>query len=273
MDIRHLLRPPPLVHILRLSGVIGGHAGPFQSGLSLAGLAGVIERAFQPKRLAAVALAINSPGGSPVQSSLICQRIRALADEKKVPVFAFAEDVAASGGYWLALAADELFVDENSIVGSIGVVAAGFGFQELIERWGIERRIYTQGSRKAMLDPFRPENPDDVARVAELQRDIHESFKTHVRSRRAGKLTVPEEQLFTGDVWTGRRAVALGLADGIGELRQVMRARFGDKVRLRAMGPPKSWLRRQLRIADPNAWAEALLDAAEQRALWQRFGG
>lgn len=273
MTLPSFLRPPPLVHVLRLSGVIGGRAGPFQSGLSLSGLAGVIERAFQPKRLAAVALAINSPGGSPVQSSLICQRIRALADEKKVPVFAFAEDVAASGGYWLALAADELFVDENSIIGSIGVVAAGFGFQELIERWGIERRIYTQGSRKAMLDPFRPENPDDVARVTELQTDIHESFKALVRRRRAGKLTAPEEQLFNGDVWTGRRAVALGLADGIGELRQVMRARFGDKVRLRAVGAQKSWLRRQLRIGDPNAWADALLDAVEQRALWRRFGG
>lgn len=267
------LNPPPLVTVLRLYGAIGSRSGPFGSGLSLAGLAGVIERAFQPRRLAAVALAINSPGGSPVQSSLIAQRIRALADEKSVPVIAFAEDVAASGGYWLAMAADELYVDDNSIIGSIGVVAAGFGFPDLIERLGIERRVYTQGERKAMLDPFRPVDPDDVARVRALQQDIHESFKALVRRRRAGKLAAPEEDLFNGDIWTGRRAVELGLADGIGEVRQVMRRRFGDKVRLRAIGAPKSWLRRQLRIADPGAWTEAALEAVEQRGLWRRFGG
>jgi signal peptide peptidase SppA len=273
MILPDLLHPSPVVTVLRLHGAIGGHAGPLRSGLSLSSLAGVIERAFQPRRLAAVALVINSPGGSPVQSSLIGQRIRALADEKSVPVIAFAEDMAASGGYWLAMAADELYVDESSIIGSIGVISAGFGFPSLLERLGVERRVYAQGERKAMLDPFRPEDADDVARVKALQADIHEAFKALVRRRRAGRLKAPEEQLFNGDVWTGRRAVELGLADGIGEVRQVMRARFGDKVRLRAVATPKSWLRRQLKIADPSEWAEALLDAVEQRALWRRFGG
>ncbi len=275
MDMISLLdrfRPTaPLVTVLRLQGVIG-RVGGIRHGLEAAPLAPLIERAFAPKPLAAVALAINSPGGAPVQSSLIHQRIRQLATEKNVPVIAFVEDVGASGGYWLALAADEIYADTNSILGSIGVVAAGFGFTGLIERMGVERRIYAQGERKSMLDPFRPEDPEDIARVKALQADIHDSFKAVVRARRGDKLKAPEEMLFNGDIWTGRRAVELGLIDGLGELRETMRRRFGDKVRLRLIGERKAWLLRRLRIAAPETWATAALAAVEERALWSRYG-
>lgn len=263
--------PGPLVTVLRLHGIIGRGA-PLRQGLSLAGLAPLIEHAFAPKRLAAVALAINSPGGSPVQSSLIYQRIRQLAQEKNVPVLGFVEDVGASGGYWLSLAADEIYADASSILGSIGVIAAGFGFTGLIERLGVERRVYQQGERKAMLDPFRPENPDHVARVHELQADIHASFKELVRARRGQKLRADDAELFNGDIWTGRRAVELGLIDGLGELRGVLRQRFGDKVRLKVVGDRRGWLRRRLHLGEPEAWAEAALAALDERAQWGRFG-
>lgn len=275
MDVTSLLdrlRPPaPLVTVLRLQGVIG-RAGGIRHGLEVASLAPLIERAFAPKSLAAVALAINSPGGTPVQSSLIHQRIRQLAVEKNVPVIAFIEDVGASGGYWLALAADEVYADANSIVGSIGVIAAGFGFTGLIERLGVERRVYAQGERKPLLDPFRPENPEDVGRVKALQADIHDSFKAVVRARRGDRLKAPEEELFNGDIWTGRRALELGLIDGLGELRETMRRRFGDKVRLRLIGERKAWLLRRLHLTTPQAWAAAALAAVEERALWDRYG-
>ena len=186
----------PVVAVVRLNGVIG-QMGPLRGGLSLRGLAGIIERAFRQKRLKAVALAINSPGGSPVQSSLIHARIRALAEERDIPVLVFCEDVAASGGYWLACAGDEIYANENSIVGSIGVVSAGFGFVELIKKLGVERRVYTAGEKKAALDPFRPESPDDIARLKSIQIDMHDSFKELVRRRRGKRLRVPEEQLFS----------------------------------------------------------------------------
>jgi serine protease SohB len=266
------LRGTPVVAVVRLSGVIGP-LGPWRSGLSLAGLATTLERAFALGGARAVALAINSPGGSPVQSALIAKRVRVLAAEKKLPVFAFVEDVAASGGYWLATAADEIYADDSSIVGSIGVISAGFGFSELLQRLGIERRVHTAGPRKSMLDPFRPENPEDVARLEALQREIHDSFKAQVRARRGERLKADDETLFSGEFWTGRRGLELGLIDGLGDLRSVMRARFGDKVRLRLVGGQRGWLMRRLgRSAAPDGWARDLLAAAEERALWARFG-
>jgi serine protease SohB len=264
------VRGVPVVVVLRLAGVIGP-LGPWRSGLSLGGLARTLERGFSMGGLTAVALAINSPGGSAVQSSLIAKRIRDLAVEKKLPVFAFAEDVAASGGYWLATAADEIFADESSIVGSIGVISASFGFTDLMRRAGIERRVYTAGPRKAMLDPFRPEDPTDVEHLKALQLDIHESFKAQVRARRGSRLKADETTLFSGEVWTGRRALELGLIDGLGDLRTVMRARYGDKVKLLPVGVERGLLRR-LRIGGPQGWAEDLLAAAEERALWARYG-
>ncbi|HEX3863581.1 MAG TPA: S49 family peptidase [Stellaceae bacterium] len=278
LPIERLRHPPPLVTVIRLDGVIGPRQ--WRGGLSLESQAEVLERAFAPDGLSAVALAINSPGGSPVQSALLFRRIRQLADEKNVPVFAFAEDVAASGGYWLALAGDEIYAEEASLLGSIGVVSAGFGLERLIERFGIERRLHTAGDNKALLDPFLPEDPDDVARLAVLQRDIHETFKDHVRRCRGAKIDAADETLFSGTVLTGRMALAKGLIDGIGDLRSVMRARFGDKLRLVPVAAARRrWWRRRARPSvtriPPGAIPAVLgdvLDFFEARALWARFG-
>lgn len=271
-------RDHPMVAVVRLAGVISAMPTPGRGSLNLAGLAEPLERAFSLGGVKAVALAVNSPGGSPVQSALIHKRIRALAAEKELPVFAFAEDVAASGGYWLATAADEIYADENSILGSIGVVSAGFGFTGVIEKLGVERRLYTEGDNKAMLDPFLPEDPEDVARLHAIQKDIHDSFKALVRERRGDKLPKRNvNRLFTGDVWTGPKALELGLIDGLGDMRGVLRERFGDKVKLRVFGPRQGWLQRRFGItapprSDPADWATALLDTALARAHWSRFG-
>lgn len=260
----------PTITILRLAGAIG--AGPLRAGLSAQALEPAIVRAFAPKRLAAVVLAINSPGGSPVQSALIHDRIRRLADERKVPVIATCEDVAASGGYWLAVAADEILVDANSILGSIGVVSAGFGLHEAIGRLGIERRLHTAGTRKAQLDPFQPEDAEEAARLDALLGEIHENFKAHVRMRRAGKLKAEESALFTGEFWTGRRAVELGLADRVIGLRPYLEERFGKKVRLRDVPAGRASLLRRLRGSSVEALPGAAIAALEERALWARFG-
>lgn len=267
----------PLVSVLRLNGVIGQGGGPMSRGLCLSGLAATIEKAFAPKKQSAVALLVNSPGGSPVQSAMIARRIRDLAVEKKVPVFAFCEDVAASGGYWLACAADEIFADSASVVGSIGVVSQSFGLHELIERHGVERRIHTAGDRKVLLDPFQAERPGDVERLNDLLQDVHDDFKSYVRDRRAGRLQAPESELFSGAFWTGRRALQLGLIDGIGHLRPVLRERFGEKVQLRVVNSERGW-RRVLPRSQTNEsrWADAAVGAIiasiEERALWSRYG-
>lgn len=276
---------PPTVAVLRLGGVIG-QLGPLRAGMSLAALAPSLERAFSLGGLKAVALIVNSPGGSPVQSALICQRIRALAADKDVPVIAFVEDVAASGGYWLACAADEIFAQEASIVGSIGVISAGFGFSEALRRLGVERRVYTAGEKKGLLDPFQPENPDDVARLKALQAEIHDGFKSLVRDRRGSRLKGTEDELFSGAFWSGRRALDLGLIDGIADLRGELHRRYGEKVRLRLIAPSRGWL--QKRLAPSAALspddlvaasggvganlAHGLLAALEERALWGRYG-
>jgi len=273
-----LSKPAPVVGVLRLAGVIG-RLGPVRSGLTLSGLADAIERVFKLRRLEAVALAINSPGGSPVQSALIAGRIRALAEEKDIPVFAFAEDVAASGGYWLALAGDEIYANESSIIGSIGVVSSGFGFTEMIKRFGIERRLHTAGSNKAMLDPFLPEKPSDLRHLKQLQGDIHETFEETVRGRRGEKLRAKEKDLFSGAFWTGSRALDMGLIDGIGDLRSVMRAKFGERVKLKEIQKGKRLWRRWTGLATPwgrgggsEDWAGAALAAIEERLIWNRFG-
>ena len=280
MNIREQLRldrlwpRAPVVSVLRFEGVIMPRLR--RGGVSLATHAAAIDRAFRVANLVAVAIVVNSPGGSPVQSALLFRRIRELADEKGVPVIAFAEDVAASGGYWLALAGDEIFSEETSILGSIGVVSSGFGFSRLIERLGIERRLHTAGERKSLLDPFLPENPSDVERLGVLQQDIHRAFQDHVRIRRAGKIDGADETLFSGDVLTGRMAVDRGLVDGIGELRAVMRARYGDKVRLRPFGAERRrWpFSRRLPFAarEPSTVIAELADWIEARLLWARFG-
>jgi len=274
LSVEPLGQRPPVVTVLRFEGVIMPRSR--RGGVSLASHAAAIEKAFRVSRLAAVAIVINSPGGSPVQSALLYRRIRQLADEKRVPVVAFAEDVAASGGYWLALAGDEIFSEETSLLGSIGVISAGFGLYQLIGRLGIERRLHTAGERKSLLDPFLPEDAADIERLRALQQDIHQSFKDHVRARRAGKINDGDESLFTGDVLTGRMALDRGLIDGIGELRAVMRARYGDKVKLRPVtAERRRWtvLNRVPFIGrEPVSRIAELADWIEARLLWARFG-
>ena len=261
----------PLVHVVRLHGAIG-IGTPLRPPLTMEGLAQTLERAFARKGIAAVALIINSPGGSAVQSALIHARIRALAEEKNIPVFAFCEDVAASGGYWLACAGDEIYADSSSIVGSIGVISASFGFVEAIRKLGIERRVHTAGESKSVLDPFQPEKQEDVERLKKLQLDVHEDFKALVRTRRSGKLRGEETELFSGAFWSGRQALALGLVDGIGHLRDVMRARFGEKTELKVIARPHGWGLRRLGFGTAVDPASGLIDAMEIRALWGRFG-
>ncbi len=275
--------PKPVVAVVRLSGVISDRSGISRSGLSAAGLVTVLETAFKMPNLKAVALAINSPGGSPVQSSLIGKRIRALAEEHEVPVIAFAEDVAASGGFWLACAADEIYADDSSVIGSIGVISAGFGFQNAIKKLGVERRVYTAGEMKSTLDPFLREKPDDIERLAELQQDVFNAFKEMVRERRKDKLNASEDELFTGAFWTGRRALEMGLIDGLGELTSVMQERYGDKVRFRPVEQRQNWLKQKLGFGMTNRnWpapkgamssiVDEVLVAIEERGLWNKFG-
>jgi serine protease SohB len=270
----------PTVPVVRLTGVIG-FSTPLKPGLTLAGIARALDRAFAMGKPKAVALSINSPGGSAVQSHLIYRRIRQLAEEKSVPVIAFVEDVAASGGYMIACAADEIVCDSSSILGSIGVVGGTFGFNRLIEKVGIERRLYTSGERKAMLDPFLPEKPEDVERLKAIQREIHEGFIALVKSRRGAVLAGPEETLFSGEYWTGRRSLELGIADRVGDLRSTVRERFGDKVATPLVSAERSLFGRRIPgvgasyLGEPWAgagFADEVLSAIEARALWARYG-
>ncbi len=259
----------PLIHHVRLHGAIG-IGTPLRPAITAKDIVPVLERAFAKKGIAAVAVSINSPGGSAVQSALIHTRIRALAEKHKVPVYAFCEDVAASGGYWLACAADEIYADDSSIVGSIGVIAAGFGFVDAIEKLGIERRVHMAGDNKSILDPFQPEKKEDVKRLLSLQADVHEAFKAAVRSRREGKLKGDEKELFSGAFWAGRQALDLGLIDGIGHLHDVLQRKFGDKVVVRTISPSTGWGLKRLGLGAD--FAGSLLEAMELRALWARFG-
>ena len=277
------LRPgAAVVPVVRLSGVIGA-VTPLRPGMTLATLARVLERAFSMRNAKAVALVINSPGGSPVQSRQIYLRIKQLAAEKKLPVLVFVEDVAASGGYMIACAGDEIICDPSSILGSIGVVGGSFGFQEAIRRLGIERRLYTAGAHKAMLDPFLPENPDDVAKLKALQREIHQIFIALVKESRGARLKGNDDTLFTGEYWAGESSIALGLADSIGDLRSTLRARYGEKVLTPVIAQPSGLLSGLLGRKSPGAGQlsamesmaglpDDLISAVESRAIWAKFG-
>jgi signal peptide peptidase SppA len=268
-----LRKTAPVVPVLRLNGAIGA-VMPLRSGLTLSALAGPLERAFSVKAAPAVAIIVNSPGGAAVQSHLIFQRIRALADEHDKRVIVAVEDVAASGGYMIAIAGDEIIVDPSSIVGSIGVVSAGFGFQRLIEKIGVERRVHTAGKSKAMLDPFRPEKREDVARLEALQLDVHAAFIDMVKTRRGSRLA-DDPDLFTGAFWSGAGAVKLGLADRVGELRAVLRDRFGKDVRMKLIPTERSPWRRRLGLARADTVTgvlDGVISAIEERLLWSRFG-
>ena len=277
-----LRRGTAVVPVVRLSGLIGA-VTPLRPGMSLAGTARTLERAFATKNAKAVALVINSPGGSPVQSRQIYLRIRQLAAEKKLPVLVFVEDVAASGGYMIACAGDEIFCDPSSILGSIGVVGGSFGFQELIKKIGVERRLYTAGEHKAMLDPFLAENPDDVARVKALQREIHAIFIALVKGSRGKRLKGADDVLFSGEYWAGETSVSMGLADAIGDLRSTLRARYGDKVLTPVIAPSTGLLSGLLGRKSAGAGTlgqlegiaglpDELISALESRAIWAKFG-
>ena len=270
----------PVVPVIRLAGVIGAGGSALRGeGLSLQGVNGSLERAFKIKGAKAVAVAINSPGGSPVQSALIAERIRALSAKHELQVLTFIEDVGASGGYWLALAGDEIFADANSLVGSIGVISAGFGFVDALKRIGVDRRVYTAGSSKSLLDPFRPENPDDIERLRVILEDAHQSFKDIVRERRGDKLKGSDQDLFEGQVWSGKRAVENGLIDQLGSLHAVLKERFGDDLKMPLITKPKPWWQRRFGMssgsmvdAKPRDWIDGALDSLGERALWARYG-
>ena len=278
------LRPKtPLVPVLRLQGVIGGDGGRFNRGLSLASLAGPLRRLFEFDG-PVVAISINSPGGSPVQSRLIHDRIRKLAADKEKEVIVFVEDVGASGGYMLALAGDEILCDQSSILGSIGVISSGFGFDRVIERWGVDRRVYTAGEKKLALDPFQPEKSDDIRRLKAIQADIHDGFVELVRERRAGRIEAENKTLFTGEFWAGNKAVELGLADKIQNLDEALREKLGDKVKLVPIPTQRRGLFSFLRPGGSRSMAgqsacdvaEGSVDAAfakiNERFHWGRFG-
>lgn len=265
------------IPVIRLHGTILSGGNQFRPNLSLATTVGLIEKAFAFKDAPAVAISINSPGGSPVQSRLIYKRIRDLAIEKDKRVIVFVEDVAASGGYMIALAGDEIIADPSSIVGSIGVVSASFGFQELIKKMGVERRVHTAGQNKSILDPFKPEKKEDVERLKELQLEIHGTFIDMVKARRGTKLA-DDPNLFTGLFWTGAKGVELGLVDELGDMRSFLKLRYGAKTRLQLVSQPRGLFGRKFGIFGSNApemaatAADGLISAAEERALWSRFG-
>jgi signal peptide peptidase SppA len=271
-----------VIPVLRLSGTIGA-ATPLRQGLSIAGCATALERAFSIKNAPAVVLQINSPGGSPVQSRLIYERIRLLARQKKKKVYAFAEDVAASGGYMIACAADEIYADGSSLIGSIGVLSSGFGFVHLIHKLGVERRVYTAGENKFQLDPFKPEKPEEIKRLKRIQEIVHQDFIALVKESRGDRIASAGDTLFTGEFWSGRQALELGLIDGIMDMRTKMRSVYGDDVRLRLVSIERGFFRRRFGLDSSmsgaeygvgfaKGFADDLISALEERAIWARFG-
>ena len=254
---------------LRLAGVIG-QAGIARSGLTIAGIEKLVDKLFSDKKAPAVALIINSPGGSPTQSSLIAEKIINLAKEKNKKVYAFVEDVAASGGYWLACAADEIYLDLNSIVGSIGVISPGFGFVDLIKKIGVERRVYTSGKSKSFLDPFKEEKKEDIDRLKSIQEQIHENFIEYVKSRRGSKLlSSAEDEIFSGLFWVGKKGVDLGLADGIGSINQIIREKYGNKAKIKIIDQKKSFLQKRLSSSINN---NDIINRLEEMVMWSRYG-
>ena len=255
---------------LRLTGVIG-QAGFMRSGLSLVSLDKLINKLFSDKKAPAIALIINSPGGSPTQSSLIAKKITDLAKKKKKKILAFVEDVAASGGYWLACAADEIYLDQNSIVGSIGVISPGFGFVDLIKKIGLERRVYTSGKSKSFLDPFKEEKIEDIERLKKIQEQIHDNFISYVKSRRGNKLNENNlEEIFSGLFWVGQKGIDLGLADGLGSINEIIENKFGKKAKIKIIDQKKSFLQRKLSSSLIDS--DVVLQKIEEKALWARYG-
>ena len=259
-----------IIPTLRLSGVIG-QAGLMRSGLNIASLDKQIDKLFADKKSPAVALVINSPGGSPTQSSLIAEKIIKQSKEKNKKVYAFVEDVAASGGYWLACASDEIYIDNNSILGSIGVISPGFGFTELIKKIGIDRRVYTSGKSKSFLDPFKEEKSEDIQRLKDIQEQIHENFISYVKSRRGSKINLKNlDEVFSGLFWVGQKAIDLGLADGIGSINYIIKEKFGKNAKIKYVDQKKSFIQKRLSTSLING--DEIIQKIEEKALWSRFG-
>ncbi|MES2215539.1 MAG: S49 family peptidase [Pseudomonadota bacterium] len=266
----NIFNPVPTVAVIRLGGVIGKVG--MRGGMSIESLNDSIERAFKKQKLLAVCLVINSPGGSPVQSDLITTRIRSLAEEKDVPVYSFVEDMAASGGYWIACAGDEIYASRSSVIGSVGVVSSGFGFQEAIEKLGIERRVYTEGKNKSVLDPFEPAKAADIKIIKNLQKNIHQHFVDHIKSRRKSKLTQSDDVLFNGEFWTAETAVDFGLIDGINNMYSFIKERFGDEAKISYVNPKESWFKKKLGIEiDANQFVSDTLSALKSEVKNQKF--
>lgn len=265
----------PVVAVFRLEGVIG-KVSSMKSGLTLNSLNKLIEKMFEIDRLDAICLSINSPGGSPVQAEIIASRIIKLAKEKDIPVYSFVEDVAASGGYWLACAGDKIFVSQSSIIGSIGVISSGFGFHEAIEKLGVERRVYTEGKTKSVLDPFKPAKESDIKIIKKIQRDIHEHFVSTVKERRAGRLTQSDDILFNGEFWAGQTAVDYGLVDGIDDVYSFIQNKFGDNVKVEHIEHKQSWLKKRLGMSQMSKEVAAdvvngLVDTVENKLQNSKF--
>ncbi|MCC0026182.1 MAG: S49 family peptidase [Zhengella sp.] len=270
------LRPEgKTVPVIRLHGVIASSGSLGRPALNLASVAGTLEKAFSYRQAPAIAISVNSPGGSPVQSRLIFRRIRDLAKEKDKKVIVFVEDAAASGGYMIACAGDEIIADPSSIVGSIGVISAGFGFPEMLKKIGVERRVYTAGENKSVLDPFQPEKAEDIERLKSLQLDVHKTFIDLVKSRRGDRLA-DDPDLFTGAFWAGEGALRRGLVDGLGDMRSFLKDRYGEKTSLKLISPPRGLFGRRglfgLRSGFGAETVHALADAADERAWWGRLG-
>lgn len=262
-----------VVAVLRLNGVIG-KVSTVQSGLTLESLNELLEKAFKIKKLKALCLIINSPGGSPVQSELIAKRIRTLAKEHKIKIYSFIEDMAVSGGYWLACAGDQIYALHSSIIGSIGVVSSGFGFHEAINKLGIERRVYTEGKNKAVLDPFKPINKEDVKIIKDLQKQVYEHFVDYVKTRRVGKLTQQDDILFNGEFWAGRTALDYGLIDDLGDMYSTMKANFGDNIKFQYLCAKQPWIKKKLGMASKiltDNFADSLINAVENKIINDKF--
>jgi len=262
-----------VIAVLRLNGVIG-KVSTVQSGLTLESLNELIEKAFKIKKLTALCLIINSPGGSPAQSELIAKRIRELAKENKIKIYSFIEDMAASGGYWLACSGDQIYALRSSVIGSIGVVSSGFGFHEAINKLGIERRVYTEGKNKAVLDPFKPINKDDLKIIKNLQKQVYEHFVDYIKTRRVGKLTQQDDILFNGEFWAGQTALDYGLIDGIGDMYGVMKEKFGDNIKFQYLCAKQPWLKKKLGMASKiltDNLADSLISTVENKIINDKF--
>ena len=274
----NFLKKKKTIPVVYMSGIIG-NIGGLRKGITLTSVEDLLEKAFNIKKSAAVAIIINSPGGSPVQSSLIYKRIKKLAKKNKTKVIFFVEDVAASGGYYIACAGDEIYVDENSIVGSIGVIYTSFGFDKLIKKYGIERRIFTTGKYKSILDSFQKQKLSDVKKLKSIQTEIFKNFKDIVLKSRIKKINKKNKNIFSGSFWTGKEAIKLGLVDGIGDLKTIMEKKFGEKLRYVSIKPKKSFLKG---ILSKSFYSKDLLDTKkiindmmtymESRNIWGRYG-